>query len=71
MLIFTRTPVLSREIKEFVSSFSVKRDKKPFVLFNEDLKIVIVELSKLKKGSFEALIDLRNSVFLRESSAVK
>ena len=72
-LIFTKTPVLSREIKEFVSSFSVKRDKKPFVLFNEDLKIVIVELSKLKKGSFEELIDLQEKwcYFLRESSALK
>ena len=72
-LIFTRTPVLSREIKEFVSSFSVKRDKKPFVLLNEDLKIVIVELSKLKKGSFEELIDLQEKwcYFLRESSALK
>ena len=72
-LVFTRTPVLSREIKEFVSSFSVKRDKKPFVLLNEDLKIVIVELSKLKKGSFEELIDLQEKwcYFLRESSALK
>ena len=72
-LIFTRIPVLSSEIQEFTSSFSVKRDKKPFVLLNEDLKIVIVELSKLKKGSFEELIDLQEKwcYFLRESSALK
>ena len=72
-LIFTRTPVLSSEIQEFTSSFSVKRDKKPFVLLNEDLKIVIVELSKLKKSSFEELIDLQEKwcYFLRESSALK
>ena len=43
------------------------------MLFNEDLKIVIVELSKLKKGSFEELIDLQEKwcYFLRESSALK
>ena len=32
------------------------------MLLNEDLKIVIVALSKLKKVSFEELIDLRNGV---------
>ena len=43
------------------------------MLLNEDLKIVIVELSKLKKGSFEELIDLQEKwcYFLRESSALK
>ena len=72
-LIFTKTPVLSQEIEGFTSSFSIKRDKKPFLLLNEDLKIVIVELSKLKKASFEELIDLQEKwcYFLRESSALK
>ena len=43
------------------------------MLLNEDLKIVIVELSKLKKGSFEELIDLQEKwcYFLRELSALK
>ena len=72
-LIFTKAPVLSQEIEEFTSSFSIKRDKKPFVLLNEDLKIVIVELSKLKRSSFDELIDLQEKwcYFLRESSALK
>ena len=72
-LIFTKAPVLSQEIEEFTSSFSIKRDKKPFVLLNEDLKIVIVELSKLKRSSFDELIDLQEKwcYFLRESSTLK
>ena len=72
-LIFTKSPCLSGDIKEFVSSFSIKRDRKPFVLLNEDLKIVIVELSKLNKVCFEELIDLQEKwcYFLRESSALR
>ena len=43
------------------------------MLLNEDLKIVIVELSKLKRSSFDELIDLQEKwcYFLRESSALK
>ena len=48
-LIFTEKPFLEKRIKDFMSSFSIRRDKEPYILFNEDLKIVIVELSKFQK----------------------
>ena len=32
-----------------MSSFSIRRDEEPYILFNKDLRIVIVELSKLDK----------------------
>ena len=56
-LIFTSFPILDKSIKDFMSSFSIRRDKEPYLLFNKDLKIVIVELSKLTK-SCEETIDL-------------
>ncbi|MBC6416083.1 MAG: hypothetical protein GDA46_06845 [Bdellovibrionales bacterium] len=34
-------------MKDFISCFSI--DKEPYILFNSDLKIVIVELIKLDK----------------------
>ena len=72
-LIFTKDPCLSRDIKDFISSFSIKRDREPYVLLNEDLKIVIVELSKLNKACFGESLDLQEKwcYFLRESSALK
>ena len=50
-LIFTEKACLDDSIKDFMSSFSLRRTNKPYVLLSEDLKIVIVELSKLKKSS--------------------
>ena len=35
--------------------FSIRRETEPYILFNKDLKIVIVELSKLNKSSFDLL----------------
>ena len=54
-----------------MSSFSIRRDKKPHLLFNEDLKIVIVELGKLKK-EYKDLLDLKEKwcYILRESSNI-
>ena len=54
-LIFTNFPILDNSIKDFMSSFSIRRDKEPYLLFNKDLKIVIVELNKLTKSCEEAL----------------
>ncbi|MCZ0932059.1 MAG: Rpn family recombination-promoting nuclease/putative transposase, partial [Oligoflexia bacterium] len=70
-LIFTTFPVLDKQITDFISSFSIRRDKKPYHLFNEDLKIVIVELSKLTK-SCNDLLDLKEKwcYFLRESGNI-
>ncbi|MCZ0932614.1 MAG: Rpn family recombination-promoting nuclease/putative transposase, partial [Oligoflexia bacterium] len=67
-LIFTTFPVLDDKIKDFMSSFSIRRDRAPYQLFNEDLKIIIVELSKLTK-SLNELLDLKEKwcYFLRES----
>ena len=54
-----------------MSSFSIYRDKKPYQLFSEDLKIVIVELSKLTKAC-DDLLDLKEKwcYFLRESDRI-
>ncbi|MCY4320958.1 MAG: Rpn family recombination-promoting nuclease/putative transposase [Bdellovibrionaceae bacterium] len=70
-LIFTTFPILDIRIKDFMSSFSIRRDKKPYQLFNEDLKIVIVELSKLNK-TYNELLDLKEKwcYILRESSNI-
>ena len=70
-LIFTIFPVLDDRIKDFMSSFSIRRDKKPHELFNEDLKIVIVELSKLTK-TYRELLDLKEMwcYILRESDKI-
>ena len=68
-LIFTSFPVLDKKIKNFVNSFSIRRDKEPYQLFNEDLKIVIVEMSKLTK-TYDELLDLKEKwcYLLKESS---
>ena len=70
-LVFTNFSLLDKQIKDFTSSFSIRRDKKPHQLFNEDLKIVIVELSKLTKA-FDELLDLREKwcYLLRESASL-
>ena len=70
-LIFTCFPVLDKKIKDFVSSFSVRRDKKPYELFNKDLKIVIVEMSKLTKA-YDELLDLKEKwcYLLKESGDI-
>ena len=70
-LVFTNFPILNNQIKDFTSSFSIRRDKNPHQLFNEDLKIVIVELSKLTKA-FDELLDLREKwcYLLRESASL-
>ncbi|MCY4321280.1 MAG: Rpn family recombination-promoting nuclease/putative transposase, partial [Bdellovibrionaceae bacterium] len=70
-LIFTSFPLLDKKIKDFTSSFSIRRDKKPHLLFNNDLKIVIVELSKLSK-SCDELLDLKEKwcYLLKESGSL-
>ena len=70
-LIFTTFPVLDLRIKDFMSSFSIRRDKKPHELLNEDLKIVIVELSKLDK-LYDETFDLKEKwcYILRESGKI-
>ena len=67
-LVFTEEPFLNKRIKNFMSSFSIRRDKEPYVLFNEDLRIVIVELSKFKKSRVD-LFDFKEfwCYFLKES----
>ena len=70
-LIFTSFPVLDTKIKDFVSSFSIRRDKEPYELFNEDLKIVIVEMSKFNKA-YDELLDLKEKwcYLLKESANI-
>ena len=70
-LIFATFPVLDKKITDFMSPFSIRRDKKPYQLFNEDLKIVVVELSKLTKPCSE-LLDLKEKwcYFLREAGSI-
>ena len=43
----------------FYNSFSIRSDQAPFFVLNEDLKIVIVELSKFLVGDVRNLLDLR------------
>ena len=54
-----------------MSSFSIRRDKKPHELLNEDLKIVIVELNKLTK-LYNETFDLKEKwcYILRESGKI-
>ena len=51
-----------------MSSFSIKRDEEPYILFNKDLRIVIVELSKLDKAGAD-LFDFKEfwCYFLKKS----
>ena len=70
-LIFTTFPVLDKKIKDFVSSFSIRRDKQPHQALNKDLKIVIVEMSKLTKA-YNELLDLKEKwcYILKESEHI-
>ena len=67
-LIFTEKPFLDKKVRDFMSSFSIKRDKEPYILFNKDLRIVIVELSKLNKSRSD-LLDFKElwCYFIKES----
>ena len=67
-LIFTEKPFLDERVKDFMSSFSIKRDEEPYILFNKDLRIVIVELSKLDKAGAD-LFDFKEfwCYFLKKS----
>ena len=51
-----------------MSSFSIRRDEEPYILFNKDLRIVIVELSKLDKARSD-LFDFKEfwCYFLKKS----
>ena len=67
-LIFTEKPFLDKRVKDFMSSFSIRRDEEPYILFNKDLKIVIVELSKFDKTKID-LFDFKEfwCYFLKKS----
>ena len=67
-LIFTEKPFLDKRVKDFMSSFSIRRDEEPYILFNKDLRIVIVELSKLDKARSD-LFDFKEfwCYFLKKS----
>ena len=54
-----------------MSSFSIRRDKEPYELFNGDLKIVIVEMSKFNKA-YDELLDLKEKwcYLLKESANI-
>jgi len=67
-LIFTEQSFLGSEVKSFLSSFSIRGDDEPYILFNKDLKIVVVELGKLKKTRAE-LVDFKEfwCYFIKES----
>ena len=58
-LIFTNFNVL-KEAKDFLTSFSVRSDQVPYFILNNHLKIIIVELSKFRKGELGELFDLRD-----------
>ena len=51
-----------------MSSFSIRRNEEPYILFNKDLRIVIVELSKLDKARSD-LFDFKElwCYFLKKS----
>ena len=58
-LIFTNFNVL-KEAKDFLTSFSVRSDQVPYFILNNHLKIIVVELSKFRKGELGELFDLRD-----------
>ena len=60
-LIFTDY-VLFKEIKGYYSSFSLRCDQNREVLFNRDLNIIVVELSKFRKEGMKlkGIIDKRD-----------
>ena len=53
----------------FYTSFSIRSDESPYFCFNEDLRLITVELSKFKKREPSALLDLREEwcYLLKES----
>ena len=57
------------ETGDFYTSFSIRSDESPYFCFNEDLRLVTVELSKFKKKTPSALLDLREDwcYLLKES----
>ena len=69
-IVFTNFSVLDG-VTDFESSYSIRRDKEPYELFNEDLKIVIVEMNKLRK-SYTELLDLKEKwcYVLREAGGI-
>lgn len=58
-LIFTNFNIL-RETRDFMTSFSVRSDERPYFALNNQLKIVLVELSKFNKEGIEDLFDKRD-----------
>ena len=67
-LIFS-TYDLFPETGDFYTSFSIRSDESPYFCFNEDLRLITVELSKFKKKTPAALLDLREEwcYLLKES----
>lgn len=57
-LVFTRFNLFPGT-KDYYSSFSMRRDKKPCFVFDKSLRIVVVELSKFPKQKIDHLLDLR------------
>ena len=70
-LIFTEQAFLDKKVRDFMSSFSIRRDKEPYIVFNKDLRIVIVELSKMDKLSSD-LLDFKElwCYFLKKSGSL-
>ena len=70
-LIFTEQAFLDKKVRDFMSSFSIRRDKEPYIVFNRDLRIVIVELSKMDKLSSD-LLDFKElwCYFLKKSGSL-
>ena len=54
-LVFTNFDVLPSRLKDYVNSFSIRLDKKPYEELTDHLKIVIVELSKFKCDKLQNL----------------
>ena len=54
-LVFTNFDVLPSKLKDYVNSFSIRLDKKPYEELTDHLKIVIVELSKFSYESVQNL----------------
>ncbi len=50
---------LFKETKQYYSSFSFRRDKKPHFVFHQALRVVTVELSKFKERDIRVLFDLK------------
>ena len=67
-LIFS-TYDLFPESGSFYTSFSIRSDESPYFCFNEDLRLITVELSKFKEKEPSALLDLREEwcYLLKES----